>query len=346
MTKFQSVLDRYNYDFPRELIAQEPASPRDAARLLVYNRATGTKQFDTYANLAKYLPPRSVLVFNQTKVIPARLRLTKPTSGKVSILYFSHGKNLIEALADRRLAINSKLRLNRSIFFTVKKQETGQYFLKPSFPMSRLLKILSRHGEAPVPPYIKHSALSRAQLKEKYQTVFAKIDGSVAAPTASLHFTRRLLKNLKAAGHEIHFVTLHVGLGTFAPLTSEQIKNKALHFEHYDIPPKTAAALNRAKKQGRPIIAVGTTVVRTLESAANARGELKKLSAQTDLFISPGYRFKFVDNLITNFHVPRSSLLMLAAAFIGRKQLLALYKTAISKKFRLFSFGDGMLIRR
>jgi S-adenosylmethionine:tRNA ribosyltransferase-isomerase len=221
----------------------------------------------------------------------------------------------------------------------------NQYIFKPSFPISRIIAILMRHGTTPIPPYIKHSPLSEKKLRTEYQTVFARVRGSVAAPTASLHMTPRLFRALKKAGHEVRYVTLHVGLGTFAPLTENQLATGKLHTEQYSIAAPTARALNAAKKAGRPIIAVGTTVARTLESAARGTARLTVPRGATDIFIRPGYAFSFVDGLITNFHVPRSSLMMLVAALVGREKILEIYRTAIQKKFRLFSFGDGMLIR-
>lgn len=207
-----------------------------------------------------------------------------------------------------------------------------------------MIKLLAKYGETPIPPYLRHTTLSEKELRIKYQTVFARIPGSVAAPTASLHFTDRLLQKIKSAGLSIKFVTLDVNLGTFAPLLPEQVASKKLHREHYNIDNVTMSFLNKAKAQGRPIIAVGTTVARTLESAAKVKGKLSKSGGKTDLFISEGYKFNFVDGLITNFHVPRSSLLMLVAALIGRQKLFQLYNIAHHKGFKFFSFGDGILV--
>jgi len=347
---FNKLLKKYNYHLPVSLIAQAPAKPRDKAKLLVYHKDNGKVSYDIFRNLTKYLPPRAVLVFNETKVIPARLVLNKPTGGQVRVLYLDTKSNLIEVLADRFIKIGMKLALDigtkgsKPIFFVVVKQIDNHYWLKPSFALSKLPQIFELYGHTPTPPYIKHTYLSEKQLRQEYQTVFAKAAGSVAAPTAALHFTKGLLKKIKKQGFNIEFVTLHVNLGTFAPLTADQVERHKLHQEWYTIDKTMAVRLAQAKKQGRPIIAVGTTVVRTLESAANKSGKLKKLIGTTDLFISEGYKFKFVDGLITNFHVPESSLLMLVAALVGRTKLLELYKKAISKKFRFFSFGDGMVI--
>ena len=344
MTSFAKLLKSYAYSLPPELIAQEPASPRDSAKLLAYDRKTKLVAHDTFLNLAEHLPKNAVLVFNKTRVVPARFSVTKETGGKATITYVETHAPHLQVMADRKLIVGSRLTLSRTLWFTVSRQEEKYYFLMPSFPLTELFSVLERYGTMPIPPYIKHSPLSRAQLKEKYQTVFAQTNGSVAAPTASLHFTRRLLARLKKQGITIAYVTLHVGLGTFAPLTEENIASGTLHHEWYDIDSKTASLLNKAKSEGHPVIAVGTTVVRTLESASDKNGRITHPSGSTNLFIRSGYRFKCINGLITNFHVPRSSLLMLVSAFAGRKKNLALYQEAIGKKYRFFSFGDGMLI--
>ncbi|MEK7181214.1 MAG: tRNA preQ1(34) S-adenosylmethionine ribosyltransferase-isomerase QueA [Patescibacteria group bacterium] len=340
----KKLIERYNYQFPKELIAQEPASPRDSAQLLIYNQKNHSIKFDNFFNLTKYLPHGSILVFNETEVIPARLVLRKETGGKVKALFIEESHELVKVMADRKLIPLSKLFINKKLFFTVQKQEEKFYLLQPSFNLRILSQILEKYGETPIPPYIKNTPLKEGELREKYQTIFAKTKGSVAAPTASLHFTKRLFKKIKTQGFGVEFITLHVGLGTFAPLEEGNFKLGRLHEEKYFIDPRVACALNHAKKIGRPIIAVGTTTARTLESASLKNGKLKNLNGATDLFIREGYRFSFIDGLITNFHVPHSSLLMLVSALVGRERLLELYKTAIRKKFRLFSFGDGMLI--
>lgn len=341
------LLKSYDYHIPPELIAQEPAKPRDSARLLVYDRKTNKIFYDRFKNIGKYLPANAVLVFNQTKVVPARLQVLKDTGGKAELLYISHDRNSIKVISNRRLALNQHISLlngrSKVISMTVNKKQGAFYFLQPSFPVRQIKSILEKYGQTPLPPYIKHSKLTEKQKKQQYQSVFAKSGLSVAAPTASLHFTKKLISNLKKQGIEVKFVTLNVNLGTFAPLKEENIKTGKLHLETYEIDKKTASDLNRLKKQGRPIIAVGTTSVRTLESAS-LQHQLKNLSGQTRLFIRPPYKFKFADVLITNFHVPKSSLLMLVAALTGRKKLLDIYQQAIKQQFRFFSFGDGMLI--
>jgi S-adenosylmethionine:tRNA ribosyltransferase-isomerase len=269
----------------------------------------------------------------------------------------------ILALTNHFLEVGEKVFLTPEIFFEVLGKEDKIYTLKPSFPVEDVQKIFQQYGETPIPPYIKNTKLSEMELREKYQTVFAKNTGSVAAPTASLHFTDELLEKLKKRGIQIEFVTLHVNLGTFAPLTETALAEGKLHKEWYEVSEKTATALLKAKEEGRPIIAVGTTAVRTLEEwgkcvelsnvfggrTSNGRNDLQKYSkgqssGETQLFIQPGYEFKFVDGMITNFHVPKSSLLMLVSAFVGREKLFELYQEAMKRNFRLFSFGDGMLL--
>ncbi len=349
MTQLKKFLKKYAYRLPSELVAQTPAKPRDAARLLVYNRRSKKIKFDRFFNLAGYLPKNAVLVFNQTKVWPARLTIIKPTGGKVKILYIDADKKsgLIKIISNKHLPVGERVDFLRgrakNQHLKVIGKKNGFYYLRPNFPISQITKIMTKYGVTPLPPYIKNSPLSEIQRRKEYQSVFAKTGLSVAAPTASLHFTKRLINQLQKQGIGIAFVQLDVNLGTFAPLREEQIKSGKLHQEFYRINKSTARFLNQAKAAGRPIIAVGTTVVRTLESAAKNQ-RLTKLTGNTDLFIKENYKFKFVDGLITNFHVPKSSLLMLTSAFVGRKKLFDLYKQAISKNFRFFSFGDGMLI--
>jgi S-adenosylmethionine:tRNA ribosyltransferase-isomerase len=340
----EKLLKKYDYSFPPELIAQKPAAPRDAARLLVYDRKTREEQYDTFANIGKYLPSRSVMVFNETKVIPARLTVYKETGGKVNLLYIGH-HGLVTVMADRKLEIGATLSLAPKLSFRVMRHDGKCYGLRALFPLKGIFEVLEKYGTTPIPPYIKHSPLSEKKLRKEYQAVFAKLRGSVAAPTASLHFTKPLIAKLKKQGIDTVRAMLHVGLGTFAPLTQGHLDRGKLHVEHYSISKSAGAFLNKAKKEGRPIVAVGTTVARTLESASDAKGKLMRFQGDTDLFIQEGYRWKFVDALVTNFHVPRSSLLMLVAAFISRAKILELYKKATAKRFRLFSFGDGMLVK-
>lgn len=344
MPRLEAIFKNYNYDLPEGLIAQKPASPRDSAKLLVYSRAQKSFAVDTFKNLSLYLPKGAVLVMNETKVIPARFVAAKPTGGKVELLFVDREKNTIRCMANRALQSGMALRAGGRAIFAVVAQEGKYYRLKPSFSTARMEQFLMRYGVTPIPPYIKYSPLSERELRREYQAIFAKHPGSIAAPTASLHFTARLLSELKKKGFGMEFVTLNVGLGTFAPLREEHFLKNALHAERYAIAPATLRRLNAAKRAGRPIVAVGTTVVRTLESAANAHGVLSRASGDTKLFIREGYRFRFVDGMITNFHVPQSSLLMLVAAFMGRREVLRAYDYAKTNAFRFFSFGDGMLI--
>ena len=360
---FKKFLKLYDYYLPSELIARKPAYPRDSAELLVFKRETKEIYFDKFANLGKYLPPKAILVLNDTKVLPARLIVKKEIlrqgsgqagGGLARILYIGApsvakamaGKEggLLEFLSDKNLNIGSKVSVDSKVFFVVKEKVGGHYFLKPSFAISKVFEILEKYGITPIPPYIKNITLSEKQLRKEYQTVFADRKGSVAAPTASLHFTKSLLSKLKKSGIKIVFTTLHVNLGTFSPLTEELFKRSRLHSEYYEISKGSADILNKAKKEKLPIIAVGTTVARTLESASDKKGNINRLKGETNIFIKEGYRFKFVDGLITNFHVPKSSLLMLVSAFMGRKNIMDIYQKAIKKKFRFFSFGDGMMI--
>lgn len=343
---FDHLISRFDFPFPPELIANAPAKPRDSAKLLVYNRASQNISHSTFRHLAEFLPKGTQLVLNETKVIPARLPLIKQTGGMVPLLVLGQaGKGIIRALSPKPLKIGEVLHLPHSTAtFEVLEREEKSWLLKFHVPHDDLQKFMEHKGSMPLPPYIKHTPLTREQQREQYQTVFAKVPGSIAAPTASLHFTDRLLKNLEDHGVHLHRVVLHVHLGTFAPLTEDQWKKGELHTEHYEIPEKTARRLEKAKAEGQKIVAVGTTVTRALESACDAKGRLTKPKGDTSLFLHEERHPRFVNGLITNFHVPKSSLLMLVASFIGRDQLMKIYEEAIGERYRLFSFGDGMLI--
>ncbi len=343
-SKLKKFLAKYDYAFPGHLVALRPTSPREKAKLLVYNRKNEKVVFGEFSDLPRFLAPGTVLVFNQTKVIPARVEVLKPTGGKVHLLYVGKNGQNLKFLANKKISLGSELQIGTKKVFKVLGYLDGTYLLKPNFSSSVIYNFLNQYGQTPIPPYLKNSPLTESELRKKYQTIFASKSGSVAAPTAALHFTKRLFKKLKSAKISVKFITLHVNLGTFSPITSQNLETGRLHEEHYEIDKKTAQTLNKAKQAKFPIIAVGTTTLRALESAADKHGELRKLSGTTDLFIREGYRFKFINGLVTNFHVPKSSLLMLVGALVGRKQTLSLYRKAIQKKFRLFSFGDGMLI--
>lgn len=343
MSSFAHLLASYDYSFPPELIAKEPASPRDSARLLIYDRKNDAVHFDTFASICDYLPKNAVLVLNQTKVIPAKMSLKKSTGGVVSALFIDRDHDSITTLASGSFKAGDTLEWQNGIRFEVLRRTDQEAILKPSFPLSDLDTLLERYGETPLPPYMKDSPLTETARRSEYQTVFALDKGSIAAPTAGLHFTEELITKIVQSGRAVSFLSLHVGLGTFSPLTELQMTSKKLHHERYSIDPVTADFLNQAKSEGRPIIAVGTTSVRTLESAT-VEGKLAKLQGSTNLFITESSKLHFVDVLITNFHVPRSSLLMLVSAFTGREKLLAIYAQAIKEKMRLFSFGDGMIV--
>lgn len=341
---FTQLLSQYDYRLPPELVALVPARPRDSARLLVYRRSKDFIDDAIFSHLSQYLPSKAIVVLNETKVIPARLTALKPSGGAVRLLYTGCREGFMEVLSDRRVAPGMVLIAARGVRLEVASEKKGVVRLRPSFPLADLPAMMQKLGETPLPPYLKRSPLTEARRRREYQAVFAKEPGSVAAPTASLHFTRRLMMELEQKGVEFQYVTLHVNLGTFATLKAEQVLQGKLHEESYSISDDAAEILNRAKREGRPIIASGTTAARALETAAAGSAVLKNLQGTTRLFIRPGYDFAFVDGLITNFHVPQSSLLMLVAALTGREKLMGLYRHAISEKYRFFSFGDAMLI--
>lgn len=346
MLSLEDALTAYDYTLPDELIAQSPADPRDSAKLAVLNRKTGETQWKIFRDIVDLLPSNAVLVLNDTKVIPARLRLRRATGVKAEMLLLREEGGFLQVMANRKLTPGETLTAegDDSKAFSVVRQMERYWILKPSFPAERLSALLEIHGEMPLPPYIDKSPLTQEEIKTRYQSVFARNPGSIAAPTASLHFTPELLAAVQASGRSIVHITLHVHLGTFARLTPEQWASGKLHQESFLVPPESAAALQQAKSDGRPIVAVGTTAARTLESAFDAGGRCVHPHGITDLFIREGYTFKMIDGLITNFHVPKSSLLMLVCAFAGRERVLGLYHEAIARKMRFFSFGDAMLI--
>jgi len=337
--KFEE-LTKYDYELPPHLIAQHPNIPRDKAKLIVYNRQTQAIEETDFLHLTEYLPAKSLLVFNNTRVIPARIQASRSTGGKLQLLILKQiAANQYQVLVSRKLHLKEKITLKGGLLVKVLRQRQKYYYLHIPLNFSTLIKYLEKHGNMPTPLYLKNTD-PEVKLKQQYQTIFADIPGSVAAPTASLHFTKRLLKKLKADGFKVAFITLHVGLGTFAPLTKEEFTKNKLHSEYYQIPNLVWQQIKQAKNKKYPIIAVGTTAVRTLETAIRT----KQLQGLTELFIQPGFSFKAVDGLITNFHLPKSSLLLLVSAFINsRTQTLNLYREAIRKKYNFYSFGDGML---
>ncbi len=345
-------LEDYNYHLPSELIANAPTKKRDAAKLFVYNTKTDEIHFDTFLHIGTYLPKPSLLIFNNTKVVPARLWLTKETGGKIEVLLMMNelrpGDTCIKGIVDRKILPGAKLFFKNGTMLTVERQEEQFFFFTPSIPLSELWKLLEDEGVTPLPPYIKDSPLSETVLRTEYQSVLAKYPASVAAPTASLHFTTDLLKKLEQEKIERAEVTLHVGAGTFAPIDEDNFREKKLFTEYYDIALESAEKINAAKKNGTPVIPVGTTALRTLESAAIKKGVLESGTRGTNIFIYPPYEFQIADGLITNFHVPKSSLMLLVDAQLKHKRakrnILALYEIAKKEKFRFYSFGDGMLI--
>ncbi|OQA36564.1 MAG: S-adenosylmethionine:tRNA ribosyltransferase-isomerase [Parcubacteria group bacterium ADurb.Bin326] len=332
-------LSDFDYVLPSELIAQEPIKPRDAARLLVLDKKSGKMMHQHFFDLPEILRPGDVLVFNNSKVIPARLYGTKPTGGKVEIFLLQPaGRGMWQCLVKGKVKTGEKITLAPKVIAeSVKQLEDGrEWLIKFNVNNKKLFSL----GETPTPPYIK----KKADLKD-YQTVFAKTEGSVAASTAGLHFTKKLLHQLKQRGIKVEFVTLHVGLGTFASVETENILEHKMHSEWASIDAATAKRLVQAKSQGKRIIAVGTTASRVLESFADRSGAIKEQNGWTDIFIYPGYKFKFVDALITNFHLPKSTLLMLVSALASKKNIDQAYREAVRLKYKFFSFGDGMLIK-
>lgn len=344
MSDLTQLLSLYDYPFPSDLIANAPASPRENARLLIANRTSGLTAWETFADIGTYLPPKSLLVLNQTKVIPARLTARKENDALRELLVLHWDARGITALVRGSVKRGERLVCEGQYGFTALSQIDEQWLLKPDFSPDLLPALLDRYGVTPIPPYIRHCPLSEEDLRREYQSVFARNPGSSAAPTASLHFSDALLRSLQESGIELAYVTLHVGLGTFAPLREEQWRRGTLHEEWYEIGGATAQTIAAAKRDGRAVIAVGTTVARTLESAADGTGSVSAGTGSTGLFIREGYQFQVIDGLITNFHVPKSTLLMLVAAFMGRERILDLYRQAIERRYRLFSFGDGMLL--
>lgn len=341
----QSILLQYDYALPPDRIAVAPATPRDSARLLVWDDARRRDCEDIVRSLPAYLEKGTVLVLNDTKVIPARLTLTKETGGTVTALFTTFHAATLRMLCNKPLKPGQLLTAAGRRVFRVESKDGKEWIVRPMFPKKFLHALFEKAGQAPLPPYIKHSPLSPAEQRRRYQSVFAAHPGSIAAPTASLHFTPALLKNLKKKGVIITYITLHVHLGTFLPLEERNVREGRLHLECYTISKKTAGILLKAKKDDQKIVAVGTTALRAVESAVSADSKkFVNLRGQTDLFIRPGYRFRMINGLLTNFHVPQSSLLMLVSAFAGRETIRCLYRRAIASGFRFFSFGDAMLL--
>lgn len=337
--------ESYDYYLPEELIAQKPADKRDNSRLLVYNRADKSIQHKVFHDIIDYLKAGDVLVVNNTKVIPARLYGTKrETNAKMEILLLKR-LNLTDwevlIKPGKRAKISSIIDISPELSLNVV-SDTDFGGKVVSFKFDGVFEnILDKVGVMPLPPYIKAQP---NKFKERYNTVYAKVDGSAAAPTAGLHFTTELMDKLKAKGVIVANVLLHVGLGTFRPVSEDDILKHDMHTEYYEVSEETAEILNKAKREGRRIIAVGTTSVRTLESATDENGVIKAQHNTTNIFIYPGYKFKMVDALITNFHLPKSTLIMLVSAFIGRDETIRMYEEAVREKYHFFSFGDATFL--
>lgn len=332
----------FYYELPEELIAQTPKEPRDSSRLLVYDRKTDKTEHSIFHDVGNYLKAGDLLVINTTKVYPARIHCYTEHGGKVEVLLLKRlnitdwevlvkpGKKCREGTV---LTVNEELSLK-----VLSRTEDGGRII--SFNFNGVFEdILSRVGEMPLPPYI-HEKLKD---KDRYNTVYCKQEGSAAAPTAGLHFTPELIENLKSKGVEFAEVNLHVGLGTFRPVKSDEIEKHKMHVEYCEITEENAQKINAAKREGRRVIAVGTTSVRTLESFADENGLVASGGKDTGIFIYPSYKFKCVEGMITNFHLPESTLLMLVSAFIGREKALEIYNLAVKEKYRFFSFGDACL---
>ena len=337
-------LTDFNYDLPKELIAQTPIEKRDEARLMVLHRSNQTIEHKIFKDILDYLKPGDCLVRNNTKVIPARIYGKKDTGANVEFLLLNRIEGdtwEVMVRPGKKLMPGARVDFGNGLLKAeiVDKMEGGNRKVK--FEYNGIFnEILDKIGLMPLPPYIKE----KLEKKEMYQTVYAKYEGSAAAPTAGLHFTEELLDQIRAKGVEIANVTLHVGIGTFRPVKEENIEDHDMHTEHYYIKTEDAEKINNARKNGGRIIAVGTTSCRVLESVADENGMVKAVEGDTNIYIYPGYKFKCIDALITNFHLPESTLVMLVSALAGREFILNSYKEAVEKKYRFFSFGDAMYI--
>jgi len=337
----------FDYHLPEELIAQYPLLERDHSRLMVLNRGTKDIQHATFAQLPEFLSPGDLMVLNNTKVIPARLIGRKEKSGgKVEVFLLSpKGQGLWEALVKRSSRIDSGTKVifgdGRLVAIIQGKTETGGRLVQFEHN-GDLNGLIKEFGRPPLPPYIKREVDSSDE--ERYQTIYAKQDGAVAAPTAGLHFTEALFARMKSRDIKMVELMLHVGLGTFQPVRAETVEDHDLHSEEFEITQEAAGQINSARDSGGKIVAVGTTSVRALESSAERDGTVLPRSGSTNIFIYPGYRFRAVDALVTNFHLPKSTLLMLVSAFAGREFVMEAYREAVTRKYRFYSYGDAMLI--
>lgn len=336
----------FNYELPKELIAQHPYDKRDEARLMVLDRKTQSIEHKLFKDIIDYLNPGDCLVINNTKVIPARLYGKKDTGAHIEVLLLKRIEGDIwEAMVrpGNKLRPGAKVEFGDGILKATILEVLEGGNRKVEFEYDGIFnEILDKVGMMPLPPYITEAS---REDNEKYQTVYAKYEGSAAAPTAGLHFTEELLDKIKAKGIKVANVTLHVGIGTFRPVKVEKVEDHEMHSEHYYIKKEDADIINEAKKSGHKIIAVGTTSCRVLESASDENGFVKEIESDTSIFIYPGYKFKCIDNLITNFHLPESTLIMLVSSLASREFILKAYNEAVKEKYKFFSFGDAMYIK-
>ena len=351
----------FDYALPRERIAQRPPARRDGGRMLVVDRHADGLADAQVGELPAWLAPGDLLVLNDTRVVPARLVGTKSSGGRVELLLLepigaraaAHGTWRCWLAASRKPAPGARVRFGPDLeALVVEREARGEWVVRLSAPGGALDEALAQAGRMPLPPYISRpdpdtpeGRVVAAEDRERYQTVFAARPGAVAAPTAGLHFTRELLERLARAGIDLAYLTLHVGPGTFEPVRAERVEDHAMHAERFEIPAAAVRAVQRTRARGGRVVAVGTTVVRALEHVARLHGELREASGECDLFIRPGFEFRVVDALLTNFHLPRSTLLVLVSAFAGRERVLAAYDHAVRAGYRFYSYGDAMLVR-
>lgn len=351
------LISEYDYNLPEELIAQMPADKRDNSRMMVLNRKDRTISHKHFYDIVDLIEPNTLLVMNNTKVLPARLIGHKDTGAKIEVFLLKQNSKMQDEHENWEVLIKPSKRVKPDTIIKIsdelsvraikRLEENGEWLVELIFNGNNVLDVLHRNGNIPLPPYIERKIPNEDLKKldfERYQTVYAKDEGSVAAPTAGLHFTKGILKKLENKGVELAYVTLNVGLGTFRPVQCENVENHKMHSETFEISEKAAEQINRAKAEGKRIVAVGTTTVRTLETAYKKFGCIKACHDHSELFIYPPYEFKVIDNLITNFHLPKSTLLMLVSALAGKDFIFEAYKEAIENKYRFFSYGDCMYI--
>lgn len=351
------LISEYDYNLPEELIAQMPADKRDNSRMMVLNRKDRTISHKHFYDIVDLIEPNTLLVMNNTKVLPARLIGHKDTGAKIEVFLLKQNSKMQDEHENWEVLIKPSKRVKPDTIIKIsdelsvraikRLEENGEWLVELIFNGNNVLDVLHRNGNIPLPPYIERKIPNEDLKKldfERYQTVYAKDEGSVAAPTAGLHFTKEILKKLENKGVELAYVTLNVGLGTFRPVQCENVENHKMHSETFEISEKAAEQINRAKAEGKKIVAVGTTTVRTLETAYKKFGCIKACHDHSELFIYPPYEFKVIDNLITNFHLPKSTLLMLVSALAGKDFIFEGYKEAIENKYRFFSYGDCMYI--